>query len=92
MLTAAFRFKAAYAIHAEIHKARPDVLCAAHCHSIYGRAMCATGGTLEMLTQDFCCFFNDHVLYPYVNPYSSPWRCSCCLSSRTHMICQVKLG
>lgn len=55
---------AAYAIHAEIHKARPDVLCAAHCHSIYGRAMCATGGTLEMLTQDFCCFFNDHVLYP----------------------------
>ncbi|KUI62403.1 Meiotically up-regulated gene 14 protein [Cytospora mali] len=55
---------AAYAIHAEIHKARPDVLCAAHCHSIYGRAMCATGGTLDMLTQDFCCFFNDHVLYP----------------------------
>ncbi|ORY65773.1 class 2 aldolase adducin domain-containing protein [Pseudomassariella vexata] len=55
---------AAYAIHAEIHKARPDVLCAAHSHSVYGRAMCATGRKLDMLTQDFCIFYNDHVLYP----------------------------
>lgn len=55
---------AAYAIHAEIHKARPDVLCAAHSHSVYGRAMCATGKTLDMLTQDFAVFYNDHVLYP----------------------------
>ncbi|KAH8892679.1 class II aldolase/adducin domain protein [Thozetella sp. PMI_491] len=55
---------AAYAIHAEIHSARPDVLCAAHCHSTYGRAMCSTGTTLDMLTQDFCTFYNDHVLYP----------------------------
>ncbi|KAH7317562.1 class II aldolase/adducin domain protein [Rhexocercosporidium sp. MPI-PUGE-AT-0058] len=54
---------AAYAIHAEIHKARPDVLCAAHSHSLYGRAMCATGRTLDMLTQDFCVFHNDHILY-----------------------------
>ncbi|KAF2012908.1 class II aldolase/adducin domain protein [Aaosphaeria arxii CBS 175.79] len=54
---------AAYAIHAEIHKARPDVLCAAHSHSLYGRAMSATGRTLDMLTQDFCVFYNDHVLY-----------------------------
>ncbi|KAI1105603.1 class 2 aldolase adducin domain-containing protein [Jackrogersella minutella] len=55
---------AAYAIHAEIHKARPDVVCAAHSHSVYGRAMCATGRNLEMLTQDFCTFYNDLVLYP----------------------------
>lgn len=55
---------AAYAIHHEIHKARPDVLCAAHSHTTYGRAMCATGRTLDMLTQDFCVFYNDHVLYP----------------------------
>ncbi|KAI0895136.1 class II aldolase/adducin domain protein [Annulohypoxylon nitens] len=55
---------AAYAIHAEIHKARPDVLCAAHCHSVYGRAMCALGKELDMLTQDFCTFYDDHVLYP----------------------------
>lgn len=54
---------AAFAIHAEIHKARPDVLCAAHSHSLYGRAMCATGRTLDMLTQDFCVFYKDHVLH-----------------------------
>ena len=55
---------AAYAIHAEIHKARPDVNCAAHSHTLYGRAMCATGRTLDMLTQDFCTFYNDYILYP----------------------------
>lgn len=37
------RQEAAFAIHSEIHAARPDVLCAAHSHSVYGRAFCATG-------------------------------------------------
>lgn len=55
--------KAAYAIHAQIHEARPDVQCAAHSHSVYGRALCATGRTLEPLTQDSCVFYGDHVLY-----------------------------
>ncbi|KAL6411976.1 putative class ii aldolase adducin domain-containing protein [Ilyonectria robusta] len=54
---------AAYAIHAEIHKARPDVLCAAHSHSTYGRAFSATGRSLQMLTQDFCVFWKDHILW-----------------------------
>ncbi|KKY16862.1 putative class ii aldolase adducin domain-containing protein [Phaeomoniella chlamydospora] len=54
---------AAFAIHSEIHAARPDVICAAHSHSTYGRAFCATGRTLDMLTQDHCVFYNDHVLY-----------------------------
>jgi ribulose-5-phosphate 4-epimerase/fuculose-1-phosphate aldolase len=57
---------AAYAIHAEIHSARPDVGCAAHSHSVYGRAFCATGRELDMLTQDSCVFYKDHVLYEYV--------------------------
>lgn len=55
---------AAFAIHSEIHKARPDVQCAAHSHSVYGRAMCTTGRTLDMLTQDFCMFYQDQVVYP----------------------------
>lgn len=54
---------AAYAIHAQIHTARPDVLCAAHSHSVYGRAMCATGRPLLPLTQDACVFYNDHIVY-----------------------------
>lgn len=56
-------YKAAYAIHAQIHDARPDVLCAAHSHSVYGRAFCATGRELDPLTQDACVFYKDHVLY-----------------------------
>ncbi|KAF2641315.1 class II aldolase/adducin domain protein [Massarina eburnea CBS 473.64] len=54
---------AAYAIHAQIHAARPKVLCAAHSHTTYGRAICGTGKTLQPLTQDSCVFYDDHVLY-----------------------------
>jgi ribulose-5-phosphate 4-epimerase/fuculose-1-phosphate aldolase len=28
---------AAFMIHSAVHEARPDVICAAHSHSIYGR-------------------------------------------------------
>ena len=48
------------------HAARPDVNCAAHSHSIYGRAFCATGRTLDMLSQDHCVFYRDHGLYGLV--------------------------
>lgn len=58
---------AAFAIHSEIHATRLDVLCAAHSHSVFGRAFCATGRTLEMITQDVCNFYEDHVLYAYVS-------------------------
>ena len=58
---------AAYAIHAEIHSARPDVLCAAHSHSIYGRAYSALGKELEIITQDACAFYKDHEVYKQFN-------------------------
>lgn len=48
---------AAYAIHSAIHTARPDVLCAAHSHSIYGRTFCALGRPLDIITQDSCAFY-----------------------------------
>lgn len=53
---------AAYAIHSAIHTARPDVLCAAHSHSIYGRAFCALGKPLDIITQDSCAFYNVRTL------------------------------
>lgn len=60
--------KAAYQIHAAIHKARPDVNCAAHCHSNYGRTFCAFGKPLDMTTQDATVFYNvclpSHLLSP----------------------------
>lgn len=54
-------------IHSAIHAARPDVLAAAHSHSIYGRAFCSLGRTLDSITQDSCAFHNDHVLYESFN-------------------------
>lgn len=55
--------RAAFAIHSAIHNARPDVMCAAHSHTIYGRAFCSLGKILDPITQDSCAFYNDHVLY-----------------------------
>jgi ribulose-5-phosphate 4-epimerase/fuculose-1-phosphate aldolase len=54
---------AAYAIHSEIHKARPDVVAAAHSHSIYGKAFSSLGRLLDPLTQDACAFYQDHTLH-----------------------------
>lgn len=55
--------RAAFAIHAAIHAARPDVVAAAHSHSKFGRAYSTLGRTLEPLTQDSAIFFDDHVLF-----------------------------
>ncbi|CAH0024409.1 unnamed protein product [Clonostachys rhizophaga] len=55
--------KAAYMIHHAVHTARPDVHCAAHSHSIYGRAFCTLGRPIDMLTQDSCAFYNDIKVY-----------------------------
>jgi ribulose-5-phosphate 4-epimerase/fuculose-1-phosphate aldolase len=54
---------AAFAIHSQIHAARPDVQAAAHTHSPYGRAFSTLGKTLAPLTQDACAFFGDHALF-----------------------------
>jgi ribulose-5-phosphate 4-epimerase/fuculose-1-phosphate aldolase len=58
---------AAYAIHHAIHTARPDVLCAAHSHSIHGRAFSALGRGIDMITQDSCAFYNDLAVYDSFN-------------------------
>jgi ribulose-5-phosphate 4-epimerase/fuculose-1-phosphate aldolase len=49
---------AAYMIHSAIHQARPDVIAAAHSHSIYGRSFCTLGRKLDTITQDSCAFHN----------------------------------
>jgi ribulose-5-phosphate 4-epimerase/fuculose-1-phosphate aldolase len=54
---------AAFAIHSQIHAARPDVKAAAHTHSPYGRAFSTLGRTLAPLTQDACAFYDDHALF-----------------------------
>jgi ribulose-5-phosphate 4-epimerase/fuculose-1-phosphate aldolase len=54
---------AAFAIHSSIHHARPDVIAAAHSHSMYGKAWASLGRLLDPLTQDSCAFFEDHGLF-----------------------------
>ncbi|KAJ2981621.1 hypothetical protein NQ176_g1908 [Zarea fungicola] len=54
---------AAYAIHAEIHKQRPDVNCAAHSHSFYGRTFSAWGRGIDTINQDSCAFHDDLAVY-----------------------------
>lgn len=49
---------AAFMIHGAVHEARPDVLCAAHSHSLYGRTFCSLGRKLDIITQDSCSFHN----------------------------------
>lgn len=55
--------RAAVLIHAAVHKARPDVICAAHTHSIYGRSFSTLGIPLPITSQDGCAFYNDLALY-----------------------------
>jgi ribulose-5-phosphate 4-epimerase/fuculose-1-phosphate aldolase len=54
---------AAFAIHSQVHQARPDVVAAAHSHSIYGKSWSALGRTLDPITQDVCAFYDDHALF-----------------------------
>jgi len=58
---------AAYMIHHAVHEARPDVVCAAHSHTIHARAYSTLGKPLDITTQDACAFYNDHVVYDSFN-------------------------
>jgi ribulose-5-phosphate 4-epimerase/fuculose-1-phosphate aldolase len=55
--------RAAFAIHSQLHAARPDVVAAAHSHSMHGKAWSALGRRLEPITQDSCVFYGDHGLF-----------------------------
>ncbi len=54
--------RAAFVLHAAIHKARPDVIGAAHAHSVYGKAWSSLGRKLDPITQDACIFYDDHMV------------------------------
>jgi ribulose-5-phosphate 4-epimerase/fuculose-1-phosphate aldolase len=54
---------AAFVIHSRIHAARPDVVSAAHAHSVYGKAWSSLRRPLDPLTQDACAFYGDHAVF-----------------------------
>jgi ribulose-5-phosphate 4-epimerase/fuculose-1-phosphate aldolase len=55
--------ESAFAIHSRVHMARPDVVAAAHAHSLYGKTWSSMGRLLDPLTQDACAFYEDHSLF-----------------------------
>ncbi|KAJ7680884.1 arad-like aldolase/epimerase [Mycena polygramma] len=55
--------KAGYWIHSAIHKARPDVVAAAHCHSFHGCAWSAFGRPIDILQQDASLFHDNLGVY-----------------------------
>ncbi len=55
--------RAAFAIHSALHMARPDIVAAAHSHSLHGKAWSSLGRLLDPLTQDSCIFWRDHALF-----------------------------
>ena len=54
---------AAFAIHSSVHHARPDVIAAAHAHSMYGKSWATLGRLLDPITQDACAFYEDHAVF-----------------------------
>jgi len=54
---------AAFAIHSQVHAARPDVIAAAHAHSMHGKSWASLGRLLDPITQDACAFYEDHSLF-----------------------------
>ncbi|KAE8380021.1 class II aldolase/adducin N-terminal [Aspergillus bertholletiae] len=55
--------EAGFMIHSEIHKARPDVVAAAHTHGVYGKTWSVFGKGIEMITQDACNFYGKLGVY-----------------------------
>lgn len=55
--------RAAFAIHSQVHAARPDIIAAAHAHSLHGKAFSSLGRLLDPITQDACIFYGDHGLF-----------------------------
>ncbi|KFY40671.1 hypothetical protein V494_03390 [Pseudogymnoascus sp. VKM F-4513 (FW-928)] len=54
---------AGFVIHSAVHKHRPDVIAAVHCHSVPSKAFSAIGCNLEPINQDACRFYNAHSIY-----------------------------
>jgi Class II Aldolase and Adducin N-terminal domain len=90
---------AAYMIHHAVHTARPDVICAAHSHSIYGRAFSTLGRNLDITTQDSCAFHDVGVftclterLMQYRILRSTHLSMASCLTSRRALIFRRRSG
>ncbi|MFF1559094.1 class II aldolase/adducin family protein [Streptomyces sp. NPDC058279] len=59
----------AFAAHAAVHRARPEVVAVVRAQAPYGRALAALGELLAPVSRDACAFFEDHAL---LDEYTEP--------------------
>ncbi|MGW7102938.1 class II aldolase/adducin family protein [Streptomyces sp. NPDC054838] len=59
----------AFAAHAAVHRARPDVVAVVRAQAPYGRALAALGELLAPVTREACAFYEDHAL---LDEYAEP--------------------
>ncbi|MEU6313158.1 class II aldolase/adducin family protein [Streptomyces sp. NPDC047014] len=52
----------AFAVHAAVHRARPDAVAVVRAQAPYGRALACLGELLAPLTPEACVFYGDHAL------------------------------
>lgn len=46
-----------------VMRARPEILCVAHSHNIYGRAMCVLGKGIDAVSMESSFFYEDHIVF-----------------------------
>lgn len=84
--------RSAFTIHSRVHAARPDVVAAAHSHSMYGKTWSTLGRALDPLTQDACAFYEDHTVFDIygglVSDTNEGERIAAALGSRKAIILQ----
>ncbi|MEU7727221.1 class II aldolase/adducin family protein [Streptomyces sp. NPDC040724] len=52
----------AFAVHAAVHRRRPEVVSVVRAQAPYGRALAALGELLAPITEEACAFYEDHAL------------------------------
>ncbi|MFD4246089.1 class II aldolase/adducin family protein [Streptomyces sp. NPDC058525] len=52
----------AFAVHAAVHRERPEVVAVVRTQAPYGRALAALGELLAPVSQEACAFYEDHAL------------------------------
>ncbi|MFF5446033.1 class II aldolase/adducin family protein [Streptomyces sp. NPDC012888] len=68
--------EAAFAVHAAVHRARPDVVAVVHTPTPHGRALAALGELLAPIGPEACAFYEDHALLDqYTAVAGDPGEC-----------------
>ncbi|GGR79028.1 class II aldolase/adducin family protein [Streptomyces nojiriensis] len=64
----------AFAVHAAIHRRRPEVVAVVRAQGPYGRALAALGELLAPITEEACAFYEDHALLDEYSGADEPER------------------